>query len=396
MKNLSLINTKLHSLVIFRSLLSDKILQKLNTLLNDSDEESTILKVSAYADFASELFKSSTNFSEYLLSLVLEDENFYMLAHAQKKSLPESIELTLLSELSILKEISLLCTEDFRPILSYDGALPEWEISEFDFTKIYQNRIEKIAQHGYGIFAKYHTFMIQNGSVVPVKNPDSIRLSQLSGYKLERGKIITNTLALLNGKPAANTLLYGDAGTGKSSTVKAVANEYKDQGLRLIEVTKNQLHEIPALMDSLSKNPLKFILFIDDLSFTKDDDNFGALKAILEGSVSAKTSNLAIYATSNRRHLVKESFSDRDGDDIHLNDTREEMISLSARFGLAVTFSKPDKRLYTDIVTELAAQYNLHMEPALLLTQAEAYALRRGGRSPRIAKQFVEYLKTLE
>ena len=167
-------------------------------------------------------------------------------------------------------------------------------------------------------------------------------------------------------------------------------------GLRVIEITKKQLREIPALMDSLSKNPLKFILFIDDLSFTKDDDDFSALKAILEGSVSAKTSNLVVYATSNRRHLVKESFSDRDGDDIHFNDTREELISLSARFGLTITFSKPDKQLYIDIIENLAKQYEIHMDLDKLIMQAEAYALRRGGRSPRVAKQFVEYLKTIE
>ncbi|HOV42029.1 MAG TPA: DUF815 domain-containing protein, partial [Oscillospiraceae bacterium] len=151
--------------------------------------------------------------------------------------------------------------------------------------------------------------------------------------------------------------------------------------------------ELPVLINILGKNPLKFILFIDDLSFSKDDDDFGALKAVLEGSVSAKTPNVAIYATSNRRHLVKESFSDRNGDDIHINDTIEELVSLSARFGLAINFSKPDKELYLEIVSKLAEQYEINMEKEKLFTEAEAFALRKGGRSPRAAKQFVEYLK---
>lgn len=395
MNKLSQLNTRLHSLVIFRRLLSDAVVSGFTSFF-DSLERSECCRVSAYAELASALFKSTTHLSEYILNLVLEDENFYMLQKAQGTSVPDSLEQALKAELEILQSLSVLSSKDCRESVGYTGFLPEWEISALDFYAVYTDRLKNISSCGYGIFAKYHTFMIQNSVLIPVKNPDPTRLSQLSGYQLERKKIIDNTLALLNGKPAANALLYGDAGTGKSSTVKAIANEYKNRGLRLIEVTKNQLWEIPALMDSLSKNPLKFILFIDDLSFTRDDDSFSALKAILEGSVSAKTSNLAIYATSNRRHLVKESFSDREGDDIHQNDTIEEMVSLSARFGLAVTFSKPDKKLYTDIVLELAAHYGLHTDPAALIAQAETYALRRGGRSPRIAKQFIEYLKTLE
>ena len=132
--------------------------------------------------------------------------------------------------------------------------------------------------------------------------------------------------------------MYGDAGTGKSSTVKAVCNYCHDKGLRLIELKKSDLRHIPDLIDTLSKNPLKFILFIDDLSFTKDDNDFSALKAVLEGSVAAKTGNIAIYATSNRRHLVKETFSDREGDEVHRGDTMQELVSLSERFGLTITF----------------------------------------------------------
>jgi len=231
---------------------------------------------------------------------------------------------------------------------------------------------------------------VENGRLVPVRHPDPQRLAQLPGYEGEREKVIANTKALIAGLPANNVLLYGDAGTGKSSTVKAIANEYAGLGLRLVEVKKNQLYQIPDLMDALAANPLKFILFIDDLSFTANDDNFAALKAILEGSVGGRAGNIAVYATSNRRHLIKETLGDRAGDDIHEADTKQELMSLSARFGLTVTFLRPEKDRFAYIVAELAAQYGVDIPAEELLVKAEAFAIRAGGRSPRVAKQFIE------
>ena len=278
--------------------------------------------------------------------------------------------------------------------------MPDWRNSDYNFVDVYNERIKNIHSHGYGIFAKYHTFMIDgniNGvNIVPVKNPDNTRLSDLGGYERERKAVIDNTIALLEGKPAANVLLYGDSGTGKSSSVKAIANEFANKGLRLIELRKNQLRLMPSLLDTLSLNPLKFILFIDDLSFTQNDDDFAALKAILEGSVSAKAGNLVIYATSNRRHLIKETFGDRDGDDLHVNDTIQELVSLSERFGLTVTFQKPDKQKYIEVINGLADNYEIKMDREELAKQAESYAVRRNGRSPRIAKQFIEMIKASE
>jgi predicted AAA+ superfamily ATPase len=189
-----------------------------------------------------------------------------------------------------------------------------------------------------------------------------------------------------------NVLLYGDAGTGKSSSVKAIANEFAADGLRLVEVKKNQLYQIPALLDSLAQNPLKFILFIDDLSFSANDDNFAALKAILEGSVGGRSQNVVVYATSNRRHLIKETLSDRSGDDIHEADTRQELMSLSARFGLTVTFQRPDKVRFEEILLDLAKQYGVQMPSDQLFIKGEAFAIRAGGRSPRVARQFIELL----
>ena len=251
-------------------------------------------------------------------------------------------------------------------------------------------RAAQVGHKGFGMFARHHVFTLEDGRLTPVRYPDPQRLSELPGYERERQKVIENTRALLAGKPAANVLLYGDAGTGKSSTVKAIANEYAADGLRLVEVKKHQLYQMPALMDELAQNPLKFILFIDDLSFAANDDNFAALKAILEGSVGGRSHNVAVYATSNRRHLVKERMSDRTGDDLHEGDTRQEMMSLSARFGLTVTFQQPDKARFDAILLDLAKQYKLQMPSDQLFLRGEAFALRAGGRSPRVAKQFVE------
>ena len=215
------------------------------------------------------------------------------------------------------------------------------------------------------------------------------RLETLCIFR-ERRIVLDNAKALLMGKPAANILLTGDAGTGKSSTVKAVVNELRRNGLRLIEIRKDQLRAIPKLLDELSDNPLKFVLFIDDLSFLKDDDNFNALKAVLEGSVTAKSANVAIYATSNRRHIIKEKFSDREGDDIHRNDTMQELISLSERFGIHVSFSRPSREIYLHIVRHLVQESGLEIQEKELDARAERFALERGGRSARLARQLVD------
>lgn len=379
------------SLVIFRSLLSDEIIHELWQLLGDGSEH-TDVNVYGYCEFVSQLYRKSVNLSEYILKAVLEDENFYIVGKSQGKSFDPLIDEAVANELKILQELSRITPEELKEKLGYDGFLPSWRTSDIDFAAEYRRRIENIGQYGYGMYSKYFMFIVRDGKVTPVKHPDTQKLSELYGYERERNAIINNTLALLEGKPAQNTLLYGDAGTGKSSTVKAIANEYAPRGLRLIEVTKEQLRDIPHIIDSISKNPLKFILFIDDLSFSSDDDCFGALKATLEGSVSARADNIAIYATSNRRHLVKESFSDRDGDDIHRNDTIQELISLSARFGLTVSFSRPDKKAYINIVEELARKNGIEMDENALSVQAEAFALRGSGRSARTAKQFVNQL----
>lgn len=386
---------RLQSLAVFRRLLSDPVVEKFDALLTALSGEETEALIGRYSDFAAALYEYGVSFSSYLLTLALEDENVYMLCRAEGKEPSPILEEAVGAELETLRAVSAVSCEEIQAVIrekGFTGFLPRWECGTLDFAEIYMSRLRSIHEYGYGVFAKYTTFMIESGALVPVKHPDAISLSELGGYQRERQMVIDNTLALIEGRPAANALLYGDAGTGKSSTVKAVANAYAERGLRLIEIKKNQLHEIPHLVDQLSKNPLKFILFIDDLSFSKDDDNFAALKAILEGSVSARANNLAVYATSNRRHLVKEDFSDRQGTDLHVTDTIQELTSLSDRFGLTITFQKPGKQVYLEIVHDLAIQNGIGLSIEDLDRQAEAFAIGRGGRSPRAAKQFIDFL----
>lgn len=378
--------SQLRAMAVFRNLLSDNVISKLLALY---ECPSAVV----CGEFASALYEHTDNLTDYILSALSESQNDYMLRHARMQEIPDVINSAAHAELKLLEFASRVTPMEVKASMSYDGYFPHWNTrNDVDFIEFYANRMAELHTKGYGIYAKYYSFMYRDGAITPVKTPDPQKLSELSGYELERNKVADNTRALIEGKPAANALLYGDAGTGKSSTVKAVVNEFKDKGLRLIELKKSQLHEMPLIIEEIADNPLKFILFIDDLSFASDDDDFGALKAVLEGSASAKTSNIVIYATSNRRHLVKEKFSDRDGDDIHARDSREELTSLSERFGLKVTFTKPSKELYLMIVKSLADRNGLDIDENTLFTKAEAYALRRSGRSGRAAKQFIELM----
>ena len=391
-------NARLHGLVVFRSLLDDPVVARLVDLTDRMEAGAPGYGpvCDAVAQFEAALFEHTTNWGSYLSAAVLEAETVCV-RQAASGTLAPALQTALDSELAFLQA---LCGLTLDELLTAAGSatgqaqelafLPRWETSSIDLPAAYAQRMSEVGKKGYGMFAKHHVFTVENGQLVPVKYPDPQRLSELPGYEKEREKVIANTKALLAGMPANNVLLYGDAGTGKSSAVKAIANEFAPEGLRLVEVKKNQLYQIPDLMDKLAANPLKFILFIDDLSFTANDDNFAALKAILEGSVGGRAKNIAVYATSNRRHLIKETLTDRTGDDIHEADTRQELMSLSARFGLTVTFQRPEKARFENILAELAKQHGIDMPMDQLLVKAEAFAIRAGGRSPRVAKQFIE------
>ena len=391
--DLHYMDQRLRSLVIFRELLMDPVIAGFEAVLAMADEDDGDAFATVCAEFESSLFESTESWTDYLCNAVLQSENVCVRRKAHGELSPVLAD-SLQRELALLNELAGLTLEE---ILAGMENAPDffaaWTTHPCDLPGEYARRMNEVSVKGYGMFARYHVFVVEDGQLVPVKHPDPQRLSELPGYEKEREKVIANTQALLEGRPANNVLLYGDAGTGKSSAIKAIANEYAPRGLRLVEVKKNQLFQIPDLMDQLASNPLKLILFIDDLSFTTNDDNFAALKAILEGSVGGRAGNIAVYATSNRRHLIKETLEDRSGSDIHESDTRQELMSLAARFGLTVTFGQPDKSRFVQIVSDLAAQYGVGEDPEKLIVKAEAFAIRAGGRSPRVAKQFIELCK---
>ncbi len=384
---------QIDSLTVFSHIKEDSVILKLRALLEAVSQNETDETVRLYSDFVSALYPHTSNLTDYVRTLMLQDDNFYVKSKASGIQPDAEITNAVEQEIEILQEISSINSEDIKEVINYDGYLPSWKTHQEIFSSSFTEKLESITKTGYGIFAKYTFFRVDNGQIIPVAHPDFQKMDQLFEYERERNLILKNTEALVTGTGASNMLLYGDAGTGKSSTIKAVANYLAPQGLRIIEVKKNQLYQIPQIMEELSVNPLKFILFIDDLSFTGNDDNFSALKATLEGSISGCGDNVVIYATSNRRHLVKESFGDRVGDELHLNDTMQETMSLAARFGLTITFQKPDKDEYLSIVKSLAEEYNIDMSEEELFKKAEAHAIRKNGRSPRTAKQFIELLK---
>lgn len=378
---------KLESLCIFREFVRDPVISSLCAYLRESTN-------SAYAEFVAALYNANGgNICEYVREICENSENVYVKTVGRGEKAPNHLHEALLEELKTMQMVADLTAEKLREPLAHHGFLPGFSNAKFDLCDHYLHRTENIGKYGYGVYAKNKMFYVdEQGSIVPVHNPDKTVLSDLIDYDRERQIIVQNTKALLDGKPAANMLLTGDAGTGKSSTVKAVANALWNEGLRIIEIRKDQLRCIPKILDELSTNPLKFILFIDDLSFLKDDDNFNALKAVLEGLVTARSKNVVIYATSNRRHIIKEKFSDREGDEIHRNDTMQELVSLSERFGIHITFSKPNKETFLHIVHHLAKENNINMPKEELELLAERFALERGSRSARLARQFIDSL----
>ena len=378
---------RLETLCIFRELLKDPVIAALRSYLETPS-------AAGYASFVSQLYEANGgDIGAHVRELCENSSNVYVRTLGRGEKAPEYLYAALLSELDTLQQLAALTKEKLCAALDHTGLLPDFAGSTVDLRDEYLHRTANIGTYGFGIYAKHHMFRVdEHDQIVPVLHPDRTQLSQLVDYQRERGIVLDNSKALLMGKPAANILLTGDAGTGKSSTVKAVVNELRRDGLRLIEIRKDQLRAIPKLLDELSDNPLKFVLFIDDLSFPKDDDDFGALKAVLEGSVTVKSPNMVIYPTSTRRHIIKEKFSDREGDDIHRNDTIQELISLSDRFGIHVSFSKPSRETYLRIVRHLAVENNLEIPEKDLDALAERFALERGGRSARLARQFVDGL----
>ncbi len=279
-----------------------------------------------------------------------------------------------------------ICTLSIR--LEQAGTVEEFQSEVTEFYR----------EFGVGKLGLHKAFRIehegQGAKIVPITNIAHVHLSDLVGYELAKQKLVDNTQAFVQGKQANNCLLFGDAGTGKSSSIKAIINQYYDQGLRMIEVYKHQFQDLNSVISQIKNRNYKFIIYMDDLSFEEFEIEYKYLKAVIEGGLEKKPDNVLIYATSNRRHLVREKFSDKQerDDELHTNDTVQEKLSLVARFGVTIYFGAPDKKEYHNIVKKLAEANHIQLSGQELLLEADRWELNHGGRSGRTAQQFINYL----
>ena len=258
---------------------------------------------------------------------------------------------------------------------------------------------------GVGMFGLNKAFRIQDRTdsklvFLPINNMDKVMLSDLVGYEIQKKKLVDNTRAFVEGKKANNVLLFGDSGTGKSTSIKAIVNEFYDQGLRMIEIYKHQFKDLSNVIAAVKNRNYKFIIYMDDLSFEEFEIEYKFLKAVIEGGVETKPDNILIYATSNRRHLIRETWSDRNDvqqdEGMHRSDTMQEKLSLVNRFGVTINYSKPSQKEYFDIVIHLAAKSGIKMSEDELKAEANKWELSHGGISGRTAQQFIYYLQGKE
>lgn len=253
-------------------------------------------------------------------------------------------------------------------------------------------------EYGVGKFGLHKAFRVARADglvrIEPVSKTAHVSFSDLVGYELAKKKLIENTEAFVNGKKANNCLLYGDAGTGKSTCIKALANEYYSKGLRIIEVYKHQFQDLNEVVAQIKNRNYKFIIYMDDLSFEEFEIEYKYLKAVIEGGLEKKPDNVLIYATSNRRHLIRENFRDREerDEDLHINDTVQEKLSLSSRFGVTIYFGSPDMKQFQEIVRRLAEKEGIEIPEQELLAKANQWELSHGGLSGRTAQQFIDHI----
>lgn len=325
-------------------------------------------------------------FAERILS---SDNLFARQAHAGEVA--PAVRMSYLHDLHILFEtVTVFCSLRYPEMPQANAGKPHPVFAGED-----EDILKKAAQYhreyGYGDFIGNTAFSFTEGKLVPIRNTPSVTLSDLKDYTEEKKAILSNIENFVSGLPFSDMLLYGDKGTGKSSTIHAVLNLYAGKGLRAVEMKKEQIPDLEKVMEAVSDIPFLFLIFIDDLSLEEKDERTGLLKAALEGSLHARGKNTMICATSNRRHIVKENFSDRENS-VHSGDTMEEQLSLADRFGLAVRFAPTGKREYLSIVRQLAKDMEIPLSEPALFSLAERFALVRGGRSPRRARQFTEYV----
>ena len=379
---------------------------------------SHILEVSEKMGFNGNLWQ------DYLAYNLANDENSYSLSCERRGRMEGSINKAALLDMAVYRELfntDLSGTDaKYGTFLSMLTGFENNNEGEKYYNKRIRNRIIKLAEElsgavddntflntvcdfykdaGVGCIGLFKAFRVGHDDndrpvITPVISVEHKYLKDLIGYDIQKKKITDNTEAFLTGSKANNVLLFGDSGTGKSSCIKAILNEYYDDGLRMIEIYKHQFKDLSAIINQVKDRNYKFIIYMDDLSFEEFEIEYKFLKAVIEGGLEKRPDNVLIYATSNRRHLVREKYSDKEerDDDLHTRDTVAEKLSLSARFGVSVYFGSPDKKLFNEIVKGLAQKNNIKVDENTLLMEANKWELSHGGLSGRTAEQFISYM----
>jgi uncharacterized protein len=401
----------LRSLHLYRDLLNDDVGQAFLQLQEALVARDRRAVVEAYGDWFSALANRGIGWQEHLLQRLVEADNSFSRAAAQS-DIAMAVAMGAGRDLQVLQQLYDYDVEAIAadvnqqanlavplvPWVNWVGDQPlrqAFEGSE-DWTDAMPSLVEIYRQRGVGRFGTYWAFRWQQGQLVGLAHPDPVALHNLVGYEWQQQALVNNTESLLKGHSALNVLLYGSRGTGKSSLIKSLLSRYGQRGLRLVEIAKADLQDLPQVVEQVRNIPQKFIFFVDDLSFEADEEQFKALKVVLDGSITARPRNVVVYATSNRRHLIREYFSDRpaprDQDELSTWDTVQEKLSFSDRFGLTLTFEPTDQDTYLKIVFHLAQEQGLTLEPDPLKFRALQWATQQNGRSGRTARQFIDFL----
>ena len=422
---------RIDELIVYKDFGNDSLLEDMAYLMDhykDCEEDKDYLRSLAF-DCIHRLLEMGGNhgFSGnlwhcYLTNLLVHNENTYSRSTEIRGQINGTVNDAVLHDIVIFKELYDYDFTDMTDALSLDAMKLVFDyMASTEESKVYNDRIRRricdlaetfhndntptqmkdsltqfYREYGVGRFGLHKAFRVSHGTddevnIVPILNIAHVKLDDLVGYDIAKQKLIENTEAFVSGRRANNCLLFGDAGTGKSSSIKAIANMYYDRGLRIIEIYKHQFKDLNDVIAQIKNRNYKFIIYMDDLSFEEFEVEYKYLKAVIEGGLEKKPKNVLIYATSNRRHLVNERFSDRD-DALHKSDTMQEKLSLVSRFGCTIYFGLPEKKEYQEIVLELAGREGIDMDKEELLLEANKWEVAHGGRSGRCARQFIDYL----
>ena len=396
--NLILLRAQLRGLSAFRSLLDTPMLKDALQLLDAAarrDGEGALaaydqmfyrLKAEGYSGLGTWMWDTLRYTETPYGDLAGSGRSDSELEGAARRDVDALLQLARLGAEDIRVALKPILTEEYVSVLD---NLPAWETG-VPFT--FEELSAFYRENGAGLYAKYRAFLWEEGQLVPVADPDCPHPVELLGYDQQRKQVLDNTRLLVEGKPSNNVLLFGDGGTGKSATVKSMLYLPGMENLRLIEIQKENLVGMPRLIRSLAGRRQSFILFIDDLAFDQDDKTYSSLKTILEGGLEKRPLNVAIYATSNRRHLVRQTFSDRAGDEVDAFETISEKTALAERFGLRIPYMTMSKSEYLALIDHLAGLYHVEMNREVLHAKAMEWEIRHAGRTPRVARQFIASL----